>query len=135
MNGKTLPALLFAALILVSSIPVVYAQPPESGWNIAQAGFAEFKDISIDVDDAGPLPHGFLEVDVYRITKSNSGRNFEVAQYVVWTAGIPIAIFTLVNNHDAYLLLSSALGDLPVVDLSGAPGLLDVKMNDGKVSS
>lgn len=135
MNRKTLPALLVAALILVSAIPIVHAQPAERGWNIAQAGFAEFRDISIDVDDAGPLPPGFLEVDVYHITKSNSGRNFEVAQYVVWTTGIPIAIFTLVDNQDAYLLLKSALGDLPVVDLSAAPDLLDVRVNDGKVSA
>ncbi|HEY4674033.1 MAG TPA: hypothetical protein VIH03_07695 [Nitrososphaerales archaeon] len=122
---------------------------PERGWNIAQGGFAEFHPPDyplIDVDDAGPLEPGFLEVDVYHITRSSSGRNFDVAQYVVWSGcqtvecldsvkhpgGLPIAILTLVDNNDAADLLKAALGELLVVYLD-EPNLLTIKVRDGEI--
>lgn len=128
---------IFAIIILLtSSIPIIYADPGPTNWNVAKAGFAEFHYITIDPDGPGPVPEGWLEVDFYHVVNSNTGNNYDVVQYVVWAGGfLPIAILTLVENQGAYEMLSNALSPLPVVDLSATPDLITIKAKGSKITA
>jgi hypothetical protein len=134
-------------VLLLSTIPASFAESNipasvaeserEIGINISYAGFAHFYNIRIDPDGAnGRYEEGWLQIDFYHVIWSRSGqRDFDVAQYVVWSfdnllqSEFPVAVLTLCESTPDCQLLSRALGagEPYVVDISKTPELLRIQ--------